>query len=174
MNQLKEHLIAGFHTAGYLTYTEAEIEERLAVVRSAQPRRPESFAFTVGRNWGIDRRKSAQAEANRRRAAQAKRRAATRYRHDLIDARREFWSIVAELRPELSAHQLGQCYVLYWKLLKGWNDDDVARVHPRTNRDTRNAWVSRARKLVWPHATANLRRFIERMKRSRQALHASI
>ena len=170
----RDTLLRAFNAVGYTGYTEAEVAGRLAVVRRAAPERVESYAFVVGRNWAVEQLRKRAAEARRRQAAAAELVRAARYRASVIDARREFWAILAELKPGFTPGQIAKCHVLFWRSLKGWTDDDVAQLHPRTNRVTRQQWVSRARRWIVPHATANLRQFICHYRPSQCQLHAEI
>jgi DNA-directed RNA polymerase specialized sigma24 family protein len=174
MDTARDMITRAFEATGYTSYTQAEVAERLAKVQAAAPSSVGHYAYTVGRNWAIDQLRRQQRERNRRRAARAERQAAARYRVALLDARREFMAILAELKPSFTAQQIAQCHVLYWRQLKGWTDEDVARLHPRTTRVTRQQWVTRARRKIVPQASTNLRRFLRMYQRSKTGLHGSI
>jgi hypothetical protein len=139
-----------------------EIEALHGVVDKNRPADPFHYAFVVGRNWAVSKRRK-EDRAARRHQAELLAAEEARLRKEAHErAVAEFENIVADLWPV--ATEVQRCSIKLVKLsaVDGCGDDKCYERFPDTTTNQRYQWKRRGIKLVWPHASLELRQLIGR------------
>jgi len=147
-------------------FTSHEVEALVAKVEAVKEvKNPRHYAATAAWHYLVERRRR-HARALRR-AVQVERRLAEAKQEEGLQrsyerARGELAELVDTLRAEgvtqAQECQLGLLLAVY---IHGYSLAQAEEIYPKTSRDTRYQWKRRGLKLVAPHASEELRRFLQ-------------
>lgn len=143
-----------------VTLTETDLELLEKRVDRSWPKKPAKFAWVVGRNFAIDKRRGLD------RAARREQEAMLAAEEDRIrcekreTAVKEFVTLIADLVPTLGQTQRHWIGMVRLSAVEGATDADCAERFPASTRQQRYQWKSRGIKLICRLASPELRRFL--------------
>ena len=143
-----------------VTLTETDLELLEKRVDRSWPKKPAKFAWVVGRNFAIDKRRGLD------RAARREQEAMLAAEEDRIrcekreTAVKEFVTLIADLVPTLGQTQRHLIGMVRLSAVEGATDADCAERFPASTRQQRYQWKSRGIKLICRLASPELRRFL--------------
>ncbi len=147
--------------------TEADLAMLTEKVTKSVPSDLAGFCFVTGRNWAITqlRRRSAalrkleQKVVEGRQAAEARERAEERAKF-FEQARCEFFAIMPELSRSAQRSRPQQIKLVQLRLFDKVSDAQAAEILEGTNREQRDKWLQRGRRLVAEKAPPTLRAYL--------------
>lgn len=142
-------------------FDEAVLNRLIEKVVLHRPENLTGYAFMVGRNWAIDTHRAAERLTRRKleetREAERARVEAERYESAVL----EFKTLRAQLSLTATPLQLKQLAMVQLTVFERKRDPEAAMIFPGT-REARYQWKRRGLKLLWPHASENLRTALSR------------
>ena len=140
-----------------LTETDLELLEKR--VNRSWPKNPAKFAWVVGRNFAIDKRRSLDRAARREQEAMLAAEEDRIKREKREAAVKEFAGLIVDLVPTLGLTQRRWIGMVRLSAVEGATDADCAERFPASPRQQRYQWKSRGIKLIRQLASPELRRF---------------
>jgi len=161
VREIRSALLRGISTVP-VDVSDSEIETLHCVVEKNRPGNPFHYAFVIGRNWAVSKRRK-EDRAARRRQAEMLAAEETRLRKEAHErAVAEFENIVADLWPNATEVQRHSIELVKMSAVDGCNDDACRERFSDTTKNQRYQWKRRGIKLLWPHASLELRQLIGR------------
>ena len=143
-----------------ITANEGDLAHLIEKVEKANPKSLEHFAFTVGRNWAIDRARRAKCAARRVREEAERREAEAAKRRTFEEAREETRRLIERLTTTVKRSQLVHLQLVWWKVFEGKSAEEIGLLLPDVERDCRIKWYQRGRDLLIRHADPQLADFL--------------
>ena len=127
------------------------------------------YAFVVGRNWAIDTHRAAERLARQKLEETLEVERARIEAEQYESAVQEFKELRARLSLNASPMVLKQLAMVQLTVFERKHDPEAALFFPGT-REARYQWKRRGLKLLWPHASENLRVALSRGAKHGRAL----
>ncbi len=145
-NASRVALLKGMKTAGMPHIpTEQEIGGLEEKVRASGANSATDFAFTVGKNWAIDRRLRMESKERRDALQSAREVEDSKEALDEKMLREELREVIARLVQTITPSKIAQLMLVQLKLVDGYSDAVCERFFPNTSQDVRNKWMQRGR-----------------------------
>ena len=150
-------------------FDEAVLDRLIEKVMGHNPVNITGYAFIVGRNWAIDTHRAAERLTRRKleETLEAERVRIETERYE--SAVQEFKKLRAQLSLNASPMVLKQLAMVQLTVFERKHDPEAALIFPGT-REARYQWKRRGLKLLWPHASENLRVALSRGAQHGRAL----